>query len=149
MDNFLVSYITSSYTTWILMRFWKEGLCTDISIYSESYQVSWCLSNRKDQILLKHYIEHLKKKIRTISLKWFISDDFDEFCNTCISVFNRHPQKNLCSWHVNHSWRNALKFISDKVQKSIPHSSHTTRFLLKKITTILTSFSTSLWTYWQ
>ena len=63
--------------------------------YGEGYPVSWCLSNREDQILLTHYFEHLKKKTGTISPKWFMSDDFDGFYNAWISVFNRHPQKIL------------------------------------------------------
>ena len=59
--------------------------------YDEGYPVSWCLSNREDKILLTHYFEHLKKKTRTISPKWFMSDDFDGFYNAWISVFNKHP----------------------------------------------------------
>ena len=94
--------------------------------YGEGYPVSWCLSNREDQILLTHYFEHLKKKTGRISPEWFMSDDFDGFYNAWISVFNRHPQKILCSWHVDRAWRSALKFISDKEQKcQIYHTLHT------------------------
>ena len=43
--------------TWILMRSCKAGLHTDIQIYGKGYPVSWCLSNKEDQILLTHYFE--------------------------------------------------------------------------------------------
>ena len=76
------------------MRLWKAGLYTTIWRLGEGYPLSWCLSNREDQILLIYYFEYLKKT-GTISPKWFISDDFDRFYKAWISAFNRHPQKKL------------------------------------------------------
>ena len=33
----------------------KAGLYINIQIYGKGYQVSWCLRNREDQILLVYY----------------------------------------------------------------------------------------------
>ena len=35
--------------------------------YSKDYPVSWCLSNRQNQILQTHYFKHLKKRPDNIS----------------------------------------------------------------------------------
>ena len=93
------------------------------------YPVSWCLSNREDQILLTHYFENLiiKKKTGTISPKWFMFDNFDGFYNAWILVFNRHPQKSYVHdiWIMPGEVPRNLSVIRCRSVKSIPHSRHT------------------------
>ena len=105
------------------MRLWKAGLYTTIWQLGEGYPLSWCLSNREDQILLIYYFEYLKKT-GTISPKWFVSDDFDRFYNAGYQ-HSIDIHKKTIFWHVDCALRGALKSVTKAEVSNLPHSPHT------------------------
>ena len=48
-----------------------------------------------------------------IQPKWFMSDDANQYFNAWVNSFGPGPQKLLCTWHVERSWRCHLKAIVD------------------------------------
>ena len=78
--SFKTTFALTQCTRQLDMTFnWPQLQVVTGNGYGEGYPVSWCLSNREDQIPLTYYFEHLKNRTRTISPKWFMSDDFDRF----------------------------------------------------------------------
>ena len=71
--------------------------------YSKGYQVSWCLSNREDKILLAYYFEQVKKKIRTIYSGLCLMTLMDSIIHRY--QYSIHIQKNPTSWHVDCAWK--------------------------------------------
>ena len=79
--------------------------------FGEGIPVAWAISNREDAIMLVEFLGAIK--YRTGPLKpprWFMSDDAEQYYNSWKSVFGvEGTTKLFCAWHVDRSWRNALK----------------------------------------
>ena len=81
-----------------------------IDEYGEGVPVGWMLSNREDSMIIIEFLNSLKKRTGPINSKWIMTDDAPQFYNAWIAVFgNNKTQKLLCAWHVDRSWRNALR----------------------------------------
>jgi len=85
--------------------------------FGEGIPVAWCFSNREDKTLLINFFRHLKQRMGDVRPKWLMSDDADQFYSAWITVFNK-PQKLLCTWHVDRSWRKA---ISSMIKNETDH----------------------------
>ena len=66
----------------------------------EGYPVGWCLFNREDAIVIRAFLEAIKKRTGSINPAWFMSDDANQFYNVWQAVFGGSPEKILCIWHV-------------------------------------------------
>ena len=79
--------------------------------FGEGIPVAWAISNREDAIMLVEFLGAIK--YRTGPLKpprRFMSDDAEQYYNSWKSVFGvEGTTKLFCAWHVDRSWRNALK----------------------------------------
>ena len=61
-------------------------------------------------MIIIEFLNSLKKRTGPINSKWIMTDDAPQFYNAWIAVFgNNKTQKLLCAWHVDRSWRNALR----------------------------------------
>lgn len=89
----------------------------------EGYPVGWCLSNREDAIVIRAFLEAVKKRTGSINPAWFMSDDANQFYNAWQAVFGGSPEKILCIWHVDKNWRERLTTINDKdMQIAVYHN---------------------------
>ena len=82
--------------------------------FGEGYPIAWCISNRTDLSLLLTLFKAIKQRVGTVSPKWIMSDDADQYYSAWVGVFGLTPQKLLCTWHVDRSWRGHLNSITDK-----------------------------------
>lgn len=115
----------------MLKRFGNNVLCIDathgtngydfslitlivIDEFGEGYPVAWCLSNRTDLTVLLNLFKSKKQRVGSITPKWIMSDDAQQFYSAWIGVFGMGPQKLLCIWHVDRAWRGNLNSIRDK-----------------------------------
>ncbi len=81
-----------------------------IDEYGEGIPVGWMISNREDKMVIIEFLNAVKCRTGIIQAKWVMSDDAPQFYNAWISVFGNHStQKLLCAWHVDRSWRTALR----------------------------------------
>ena len=89
----------------------------------EGFPVGWCLSNREDAIVIRKFLEAIKRKTGQINPAWFMSDDASQFFNAWLAVFGGSPKKILCIWHVDKNWREKLSVIKDKeMQLAVYHN---------------------------
>ena len=81
-----------------------------IDEYGEGIPVAWAITNREDTTILIHYMKAIKQKVNTLTPQWFMSDDADQFFNAFRVVFgSTGTKKILCAWHIDRSWRRALR----------------------------------------
>jgi hypothetical protein len=86
--------------------------------FGEGFPASWCFANREDKTLLVNFFSHLKLQAGNICPQWFMSDDAEQYYSAWIATFEGKPNKILCNWHVDRSWRRALaSTIEDKEQQ--------------------------------
>jgi hypothetical protein len=95
-----------------------------IDEFGEGFPVSWCLSNREDQLLYENFFRAIRDKCGIITSSFSMTDDAEQFYNAWVSVFGKGKmQKLLCSWHVDRAWKAALNKIQDKdMQKTLYHN---------------------------
>ena len=77
---------------------------------------------REDQVLLQNSI---KKKVGMLSPKYFMSDLAEQFYSAWIAVFYsiKPPNKLICTWHVDHAWReNLKKFTNSELKATLYHN---------------------------
>ena len=78
--------------------------------YGEGIPVAWAITNHEDTAILIQYMKAMKEKISSLSPQWFMSDDADQFFNAFRAVFGKgQTNKVLCAWHLDRSWRGALR----------------------------------------
>ena len=66
------------------------------------------------------YMKAIKEKISSLSPQWFMSDDTDQFFNVFRAVFGKgQTKKVLCAWHLDGSWRRALRQHVKQTQKGL------------------------------
>ena len=65
----------------------------------EGFQVAWCISNRQDKTAMEIFFQSVKVKVTTITPKWIMTDDAEQFFLSWITVFGTGPQKLICTWH--------------------------------------------------
>ena len=68
--------------------------------FGKGYLVGWCLLNREDQFVLENFHKPIQKRIGSITSRWFMSDDAEQFHDGWRSVFGNVDNKLLCTWHV-------------------------------------------------
>lgn len=85
--------------------------------FGEGIPAAWMVSNREDTNTLKHFFEALKIKVGDVKVEVFMSDDASQYYNAWVSVFNGHPKKLLCRWHVDRAWRGALNSMIQLQEK--------------------------------
>ena len=86
--------------------------------FGEGYPCALCISNGEDFFVLDQFFKAIKEKIKSITPKWFMSNDADQFYNAWRSVFGPAENKLLCTWHVDQAWRQKLHLISDKTTQA-------------------------------
>ena len=84
----------------------------------EGFPVGWCISNREDQFVLLNFFQASKSKAGTVSPRWFMSDLAEQFYNAWVATFNT-SHKLVCTWHVDHAWRENLKQLKDSELQAI------------------------------
>ena len=84
--------------------------------FGEGYPTAWCLCNRTDFGAIVDFLRAVQKNIVLgIKPKWVMIDDAEQFYTAWVTVFGQGPQKLLCSWHVDGTWRKAVKIkIEDR-----------------------------------
>ena len=85
--------------------------------YGEGYPVAWCLSNHEDKVVMTIFYTCLKSKAGAINPQWMMTDDAEQFYSAWLTVFNDHPQKLLCAWHLDRAWKTNLSKIQDNEMK--------------------------------
>ena len=81
-----------------------------IDEYGEGIPVAWAITNREYTTILIHYMKAIKQKVNSLTPQWFMSDDADQFFNAFRVVFvSTGTKKILCAWHIDRSWRRALR----------------------------------------
>ena len=84
--------------------------------YGEGIPVAWAITNREDTAILMQFMKAIKCKVNSLEPMWFMSDDADQFFNAFRAIFGcAKTKKVLCAWHVDRSWRGALR-------QHIPHN---------------------------
>ena len=78
--------------------------------YGEGIPVGWLICNREDAICLVEFFKAIKERTGDIKPNWFMSDDAGQFYNAWVAVFGDFGMhKLICAWHLDRSWRNALR----------------------------------------
>ena len=79
--------------------------------FGEGIPVAWAITNREDTTMLVEFLTAIKTRTGTLtSPTWFMSDDAEQYFTSWKGVFGAEgTTKLLCAWHVDRSWRNALK----------------------------------------
>ena len=85
-----------------------------IIVVDELGKGGWCFSNREDAIVIRKFLEAIKRETGQINHAWFMSDDASQFFNDWLAVFGGSPKKILCICHVDKNWREKLSVIKDK-----------------------------------
>ena len=81
-----------------------------IDEYGEEIPVAWAITNREDTTILIQYMKAIKQKVNSLTPQWFMSDDADQFFNAFRVVFgSTGTKKILRAWHIDRSWRRALR----------------------------------------
>ena len=81
-----------------------------IDEYGEGIPVAWAITNREDTTILIQNMKAIKQKVNSLTPQWFMSDDADQFFNAFRVVFgSTGTKKILCAWHIDRSWRRALR----------------------------------------
>ena len=81
-----------------------------IDEYGEGIPVAWAITNCEDTAILIQYMKAMKEKNSSLSPQWFMSDDADQFFNAFRAVFGKgRTKKVLYAWHLDRSWRGALR----------------------------------------
>ncbi len=106
-----------------------------IDDYGEGFPVAWCISNREDQNIMLSFFQEIKKRVGTLTPKWFMSDLAEQFYTAWVATFTtvEPPNKLLCIWHVDRAWRENLKqFSNDQLKVTLYHN---LRILLEEVDT--------------
>lgn len=139
-DDFLL-VIQTQFQCDMLTKFGDNTVCIDathgtnaydfnlvtmvvIDDYGEGIPVAWAISNRQNTETLAIFLRALKEKSGQLNPKWFMSDDAEQFFTAWQAVYGASScQKLLCAWHIDRSWRRALKdFVSEyKTRLEIYH----------------------------
>ena len=79
--------------------------------FGEGIPVAWAITNREDTTMLVEFLTAIKTRTGTLTAPtWFMSDDAEQYFTSWKGVFGAEgTTKLLCAWHVDRSWRNALK----------------------------------------
>ena len=101
----------------------------EIDELGKGFPVGWCISNREDQFVLLNFFQASKSKAGTVSPRWFMSDLAEQFYNAWVATFNT-SHKLVCTWHVDHAWRENLKQLKDSELQAIVY--HNLRVLLEE-----------------
>ena len=51
----------------------------------EGFPVAWCISNRKERILLQIFYNEIKEKVGMLTPKWFMSDLADQYYSAWVA----------------------------------------------------------------
>ena len=115
----------------MLKRFGKNCICIDsthstnhydfplttlmvIDEFGEGVPVAYMISNRETAAVIEAFYESIKSRVGSVEPQVFMSDDAPHYFNTWKKVFGDscNTKKLLCRWHIDKSWRRAIK---DKV----------------------------------
>ena len=79
--------------------------------FGEGIPVVWAITNREDTTMLVEFLTVIKTRTVTLTAPtWFMSDNAEQYFTSWKGVFGAEgTTKLLCAWHVDRSWRNALK----------------------------------------
>ena len=79
--------------------------------FGEGIPLAWEITNREDGAMLVEFLSAIKQRTGALkSPRWFMSDDAEQYYNSWKTVFGSEgTTKLLCAWHIDRSWRNALK----------------------------------------
>lgn len=98
--------------------------------FGEGCPVAWCLCNRTDMYILIDFLMAVKENIGSITPRWVMTDDAEQYYKAWVAVFGLGPHKLLCTWHVDRAWRNAIKSIKNKEKAALVY--HNVRVLLEE-----------------
>ncbi|XP_037565818.2 uncharacterized protein LOC119445628 [Dermacentor silvarum] len=95
-------------------------LCVDES--GAPFPVAYCVTNRTDQKAMITFFVAVRSKTGQVVARAFITDDVPSFNNAWQEVMGPPQQHFLCAWHVDKSWRQAIKkHIRDKKQRVLAY----------------------------
>ena len=81
-----------------------------IDDFGEGVPVAWAICNHEDTCTLKVFFQSMKEKSGSIKPAVFMSDDANQYWNAWSDTFGGEGTKKLfCAWHVDRSWRKALR----------------------------------------
>ena len=81
--------------------------------FGEGYHAAWCLYNRTDKYILIDFLMAVRNRVGAIKARWVMTDIAEQYFSAWVAVFGLEPCKLLCIWHVNRTWRGAIKSIND------------------------------------
>ena len=89
-----------------------------------------CISNREDKFALTNFVKALKQQVGSLVPKWFMSNLTKQFYNAWVATFGNRPNKLVCTWHVNHAWKENLHQLKNYELKANVY--HNLRVLLEE-----------------
>ena len=64
--------------------------------FGEGMPVAWTISNRENATILTEFLKAIKKRLGSLSPKWFMSDDAQQYFNSWKGVLGEMVQLNFC-----------------------------------------------------
>ena len=132
-DDFAVS-IQTKFQFEMLKKFGNATVCIDstrqtnyysyllntlmvVDEYVEGIPVAYLLSNRESGDVIKAFFDTIKARVGPLEPEVFMSDDAPQYFSTLTHVFgaSTKTKKLLCRWHLDRTWRKAVK---DKVMEA-------------------------------
>ena len=148
MEPDFILCIQTNFQKDMILKFGNDTICMDsthgtnmydfklvtiavIDEYGEGIPVGWMISNREDAAMLSEFLKAIRKCTGNIQPNWFMTDDAEQYFNAWKAVFGctDKTRKILCAWHIDRSWRNALK-EHVKCKESQIHIYHNLRTIL-------------------
>ena len=82
-----------------------------IDEYGEGIPVAFMLSNRETGAVITAFFESIKSKVGIVEPQVFMTDDAPQYFSAWQTTFgtNSKTKKLLCRWHLDKSWRGAIK----------------------------------------
>ena len=126
-DDFVLS-IQTKFQYEILKKFGKITVCIDsthqtnhysyvlntlmvIDEYGEGIPVAYLLCNRETGDILKMFFSAIKARVGPLEPEVFMTDDAPQYFSAWQHVFGKgsKTKKLLCRWHLDKTWRKAIK----------------------------------------
>jgi len=78
--------------------------------FGEGNPVAFMISNREDEAALTAFFQAIKSRLPDddYHASHVMTDDANQYYNAWVSVFGT-AEKKLCTWHIDRTWRRALK----------------------------------------
>lgn len=73
--------------------------------FSGGIPIAWLFSNHEDFTVMCIFLKFLKRTVVYYSPTWVMSDMASQYYKAWDGVMGGHPQRLLCTWHVDRAWQ--------------------------------------------